>query len=411
MLRSQVAKLEKLVENSSADLDEYTPSSSNSNSSQVNRELTLEDMEFGEFQGNGACNIVFEVFLPDWWHQQRAHEANDKDQTETEKEKFVVKLSYDHDYGENDFFILETLNSDDIAARKNKIMPIYYAGRNITNPFYLGLDEDSRRVLPTSKDSHAKKSFLSTERIWAHIVPLYDDDDYGDIMEIHDKDLGAIQRFMKSYLEMLDYAHSLGINNNDLSNSNVYLDRSDNLPMIADWNGYLPKGGPLYVSNANWQLVAPEALLRKYNGQQLTVTSVGAYDVWIVGYISFADALLHPTGCKLMRPSSHKDRSEFLKELILAIGGSTLVPVDEHSETDLAEAVGLNRSEVSKRPFTLPIKETSSCSRQTLQILEDQTDDVREMAMDLLQNMLKIDPRERKTCKELLQHPFFKEEF
>ena len=375
------------------------------------RQLTLMDMELGEYMGKGAYNLVFEVFLPDWWREQRGDDDGDaKKQAKSGKERFVLKVASHSEMAERDIFILETLNSDAVAARGKRIMPLYYAGRNITNPFYWGLDLSSRRILPNStQDSRALLRLLTSERIWAHIVPLYDHgtDDCGNIKDICENDLGSTQKFMKSYLEMLDYAHSLGINNNDLSRANVCLDRSEGLPMITDWNGYLPKGGRQYVANANPSVTAPEGLLRTYNGHNLTVTTVGALDVWAVGYYSFADALVCPTGCSLVNKRTHHDRRDFLKEVILAIGGSTMVPVDANSETDLAVEVGLDGVDIAKRPFTLPVVEGLSCSKETFKILEDQSDEVRRIVMDLLQHMLRIDPRKRKTCKELLQHPFF----
>jgi len=83
---------------------------------------------------------------------------------------------------------------------------------------------------------------------------------------------------------------------------------------------------------------------------------------------------------------------------------------------DLATIVGLDGEEVAKRPFTPPLLlifgHKKKCTlEKRFPVLDSHDKQVKEIAIDFLRNMMKIDPRERKNCTQLLQHPFLKHEF
>jgi len=173
------------------------------------RRLTFEDLTIGKYLGRGWINVVSIVELPQWWYEQ---ERIDKGK------QFVVKLAagWGSFFGDLEIEVLETLWKNTTLAKKHRIIPYAFLQRSFANPFY-----NSSMSIPKSFPEECQKR-LRTPELAALVIP------YMDLRAASEQidSLQGIKRFIKSLLETLAYSHSVGINNFDLHEMNMKIDKS-----------------------------------------------------------------------------------------------------------------------------------------------------------------------------------------
>eukprot|EP00980_Cylindrotheca_fusiformis_P003978 scaffold874_cov126-Cylindrotheca_fusiformis.AAC.11 len=369
------------------------------------RELTFDDLEIGKFVGNGAINLVAHVQLPDWWKQQPQ---------QTKYDSFVVKLAaggwWRISQGIRECEVLDRLSEHKRLATKHNIVPALVCFRGIRNPFRF-----SNATIPPSFPEKYQKRLRKEPKLVAIIVPYLKLDKPSSWVE----DLADIRVFIKSLLKILEYSHSMGINNFDLSQSNVKIN-NDGKAVVLDWNANKEQGQEIYDETANTWITAPEGLVER---EDILQTSVSAMDIWGVG-VMLANMVYGPSDCSLVNlrsvgahPSQKKRRKEFprnyelLRTMVLDIGGETRIPISKRKTMDLAPILDLNRTDVLNRQFQLPLYSAKGvyvrCPLdQEYEMLKGATQLEREMLVSFLQTAMKISPAERPQATDLLRHPF-----
>lgn len=371
---------------------------------QQQRRLRLfEDVKIGDFHSKGSINIACFVELPDWWHKMHSVPKS---------QKMLMKLTTYLSYAEKEIDALERLSADKEKARRLKILPLIAASRNISNPFFCGANDDdddetsscsSALPVPVSIPAKYQRRLRKVPFLAVSIVPLTEGKGLA-YQELHT--LEEIRIFMRSMLEQLAHAHSVGINNLDLSgNSNVLVDH-DGSAILFDWNGAIALGEKAYDAAYAFSIVPPEAWMEEVEGHEFIVMSISAFDVWSVG-VMFARLIFYP--CRWASQHLHPQTEDRLRETILALGGYTKIPVDGEIEVDLAELVGLNETILQNRPYEFHLADNSGkhrCSEKSFEFLDGITEEEKNQALDFLRSMMQISPFERPDCPTLLEHPF-----
>lgn len=172
-----------------------------------NRQLKFSDITIGKFLGKGAINLVSTIELPEWFYLQ---EQIPKDM------QFVVKLAAGGHWrvsqGDREVEIFETLWQDPVKAERLQIVPSYFSRKKFPNPF-----RDPKTKIPEGLPEKYELRLRHEPHLVAIVLPFLDLDDPSDQI----KTLHQIQIFTRSLLTTLVYAHSVGINNFDLSDNNV----------------------------------------------------------------------------------------------------------------------------------------------------------------------------------------------
>lgn len=389
------------------------PTSSEPSSPSSPRQLTFEDLRIGEFLGNGAINLVARVELPEWWYQQERHLMN---------RRYVVKLAaggwWRTSQGNRECDIIETLSRNETLAKQHNIIPAIWLARNFSNPFQSNTSKVISHTFPTKY----QKRLRTEPELVAIVLP------YMKLNKPHSwvEDLNDIRLFVQSLLQVLEYSHSLGINNFDLSESNVKIDKNGRA-VVMDWNANKQQGQDIYDETANTWITAPEGLLEHAGGEGgssdddnlILQTSISAMDIWSVG-VMLANLVykpcywINPRGVGTHHSQVKHERAEYprhyqlLRNMLLDIGGETRIPIGNGRILDLAALVGLNRTDVLNRTFDLPLYGNNArCNLQDFSMLNGTTQREQKQIVSLLKQAMKLSPAERPNASILLQHPFF----
>lgn len=379
------------------------------------RELTFQDLTIGTFFAHGAVNVVYRVKLPDWWYEQNSQ--IDRNQ------QYILKLAAGGEDGdlEKDYWmiagnmeadVLETLHQNNhTEATRLGILDYVFLARNMPNPFYQTnnttvlevrgkLNGQRRSRQPTSVSRIPNQPFLV-----AFVVPLIQVAPYESI-----KTLNKTKIFLQSLLEQLDYAHSFGLSNQDLSVRNVKVNIQGKA-VIVDWNGGVKNGQPLYQDDAAMQLVPPEAMLENVmDGVPILQTVASAVDIWEVGIllVTLLSRDCHWVNQKMQRGAYYN----LLRENLIHIGGDSLIPIGNDQFFDIAPLAGLNRSQLLKTLFRPPLFDQIDrdnqvpCTVSSFSLLQNATSkDIAEVS-SFLEFTMKLNPKHRPTAAALLQHPF-----
>lgn len=362
------------------------------------RKLKLfEDITLGEFYDSGSINIVCYVNLPDWWYEMNPDIPK--------SQKMLLKMTTDLDQAEREIKALELINADYAKARRLKMLPLIAGNKNMTNPFYCEKKSNcSALPFPKSFPKRKREWLLDEPRLGALIVPLQE----GKGMALdHVGTFKEIRIFMKSMVAQLAHAHSVGINNMDISgNRNVFVD-DDGTAILFDWNGYMALGELTFCPECNSAIAPPEQwVLNEIKGHEFRLMSLSAADVWAVG-IMFARMIFRP--CRWATKHYYKDANERIRETILAIGGNTVIPVHEGFDIDFIRYAGLNDTvagQVKYKPPLVDESEEHACTRTKFKVLESCTKEEKEHALDFLKSIMKFSPFDRPDYDTLLKHPF-----
>jgi len=413
----------------------------------------FRDVVVGDFIGEGSINVAcYAEVLPKWWWEREQHLFKPD-------QKFIMKLIADLGYAEKEIEAWQKLNANYGEARRHRILPLIAANATMTNPFYRCDSEkkDNRDTncqsgtlsLPKSFPSHIRRYFSQQPRIAAFVVPfevgkgsvfdeIEDDEDdsddesksgdEGERQREHEREhdglprlkhfrsLDDVRYFMKDMLGQLGHAHKVGINYLDLSGNRNVFASDDGGAVLFDWNGALTLGEKAYNSENNFAILPPEAWMEyvEVDGQQLEfkMASISAWDVWSAGVI-FARLLFYPS-CRWATDYTYPDAKDRLRETILAVGGNTIVPVDNEGHTvDFADVVGLDADvvrDVRFRPHLVDRSESRKCSKKgsTFQLLDGAgiSKEEKVQALDFLRSMMTFSPLDRPDCDTLLKHPF-----
>jgi len=389
--------------------------------------LKFQDLNVGAFVGSGSINAVFDVTLPEW--------AYDDDDDNDERPRLVLKLTTDLYEASREIHALRTLNSNAQLARDLNVLPLYYSDFEIPNPYYCPKEKPGMRKTTTAclyslPDSFVEPdgvsvNFQDAETIGAIVVPYLSGNFI--LQDFESLTLGKIRIFLQSLLEQLEYAHSLGINNLDLSVSrNIYVHPTTSHAILFDWNGSRKVGDLLYGEDYNMDIVPPEGWIQTYdNGTQLYMTSVYDYDVWQVGIL--LARILHAPRAVWVNADCIPNPLDRLQATLESIPGSAIVPVGNGPETiDLARVAGMenhrsngnspsspvlckkHKNQVTGTSYHYERLSPEDYDPTSFSILKAASVDERTKVLDLLQSMLKVSPLDRPTCATLLQHPFFR---
>ncbi|CAJ1961241.1 unnamed protein product [Cylindrotheca closterium] len=362
------------------------------------RELTVNDIEIGEFIGNGAINMVAVAILPDWWYKQKKINKN---------VLFVVKLAAGSDWltkqADRECYVLEILSRDKKKAEEFGIIQTIFMSKKVPNPF-------RKKHIPSKFPKHMVKRLRNAKTVVAIVQP------YMDLDYIHDlKQFNDIRYFIRSLLRVLDYAHSLGVNNFDLSDSNVRVD-DDGEAVVMDWNANKKQGEDIFDPVANLWLTAPEGMIEHGpRGETIRQTSISAMDIWSVG-IMLIFLMYQP--CQWVNPEvsylydKYPRNYHLLREVVKNVGGETIIPIGNHQEMDLAELVGLRREDLLKKKWKMPLydaEQDDTCDETDtdsyLKQYGAKSKDLEDMH-HFLESMMKLSPAERPDAATLLKHPF-----
>ena len=413
------------------------------------RMLQFEDLEIGKYIDHGVVNVVCHVKLPDWWYE-RQHRRNTNTGKAGKKQKYVIKMAAGgnngdyHRYrlaqGNKEARVFETLyGQNKTLGDQHNIVPYVFLRKNMINPYYSG---NQTMTIPykQSMPEECQQRLLQGQKMIVIVVPYLD-----DLVPYEDLDnIPELRIYMRSLLRTLDYAHSLGITNNDLSNTNVEMKQDTLEAVIMDWNGWIRNGEEQYDSTANMWLTAPEGMIPIPNdyGVEIKQTRVWGMDIWATG-IMFAYLAFAP--CEWINPPivrmklKHEERQDskgsrgdtvglqktrpvnyhLLRENMLHLGGNTLMPTGAQSKGeeeffDMAPLAGLNRSQVLDVSFRMPLYDIRdgtiqpcnirACKRiRKSNVTKQELDDI----VSFVQAAMILSPAERPTAAKLLQHPFF----
>jgi serine/threonine protein kinase len=372
------------------------------------RQLTFDDLQIGEFIGNGAINLVARVELPNWWYQQQSVDDNTI--------KYVVKLAaggwWRTSQGNRECDIFETLSKNQTMAKRHNIIPAIWLARNFSNPFHT----NTSKIIPSSFPEKYQERLRKEPELVAIVVP------YMKLHKPHSwvEDLNDIRLFIQSLLQVLEYSHSLGINNFDLSESNVKIDKHGRA-VVMDWNANKIQGQEIYDETANTWITAPEGLLEHGDdsADEMLQTSISAMDVWSVG-VMLANLVyepcywVNPRGVGAHHSQIQQDITKFpkhyklIRAMLLDIGGETRIPIGDGKMLDLAPLVGLNRTEILNRTFDLPLYSSNAkCELKEFAMLKEATQRDMKNILSFLETAMKISPADRPEASTLLQHSFF----
>jgi len=374
------------------------------------RELRFEDIQLGKYLGGGAINRACYVKVPDWVYEQHELPIG---------EPLILKLCDNIIDSRREVQAFRKFNEDEEKARSLKILPLIWGDYNMSNPFY-GRSLDSS-IHPDSCEYKLIKSYNEDERIGAMVMPIKKK----QFIEDKAQTMDDYRRFLRSVLMQLDYAHSFGITNYDLSvGRNIFVDDEMDAILI-DWNGDLYPGEEMYDPEFNFAIIPPECWFERILGHRIAVPSenIHAYDVWEVG-IMFATMLFYP--CEWAHSYCYKnDVHSLLEDTIYAIAdpndrNSTVIRVQTLSDEDesmtvryldLAEMVHLesqsNSADSAEFKPILCNGKKKMC-RDKLPFLRSLTRERRREAFDFLKSILRLSPSDRPTCAELLKHPFLR---
>lgn len=358
------------------------------------KKLELEDLILGDYIGCGAVNVVCHVKFPDWWYVE---------QNIPSTAKYVLKMTVQTKIGAAEIDALRALNEDGEKARRHKVTPMVFSATNVTNPFH-PINKAPMKT-PSSFPRGIVMYLQQKERIFAHVVPFLKEADFQNVTAL--ESLQDVRSYFHSLLSQLAYAHSLGVNNLDLQPRNTWVDSTDKTATIFDWNGHTPLGNTFYEEDRNHDIAPPEGVIEHApDGRTLQMTSISGYDVWSAG-IMFANLIYYP--CKWMK--FRRRLKDYFRNLILAVGGNTSIPVSTTSTDyfDLAKIAGLDLSTIQSVEFHPPIVDGNDheCSANTQFLDEEKKQGRSGEAVDLLRNMMMLSPLVRPTCDELVKHPFF----
>jgi len=366
------------------------------------RQLRLfEDIEMGDFLNKGSINAAFFVKLPDWWHELHSVPKS---------EKMIMKITRYQEYAAKEIDAMERLNGDKETARRLGILPVVAASRNISNPFYCDGTQAiakngtkstcSAWDFPDSSPETVQQKLRQTKYVAVSIVPFRPG--RGLVFDELDN-LDDIRTFMRSLLGQLAHAHDLGINNLDLSGYRNVLVDHDNSAILFDWNGAIGLGEKSYNPEHAFSILPPESWLEQVEGHDMKMMSISGFDVWSVG-IMFAWLIYKP--CHWTYETSRHDLEGRLKETIMAIGGNTIVKVNDEFEADLAEIAGLDATILKDHQFKPLLGK--KCNATSFPVLERSGKRDKQLALNFLQSIMKLSPIDRPDCQTLLKHPFLR---
>jgi serine/threonine protein kinase len=368
---------------------------------QSKRQLTFGDIQLGRFIGNGAVNLVCEAILPKWFYTQEKIPLD---------RRFVAKVAAGGEWrisqGNREVEIWDTLWKNVSLALKHRIVPFVYLQKNFPNPF-----QNLERDIPASMPSKYQLRLRHEPELVVMVLPYLDLDRASEYVET----LEDIQIYLKSLLEILVYSHRLGVNNFDLSDSNVKIDE-DGKAVVTDWNAAKRMGQEIFDTTANLHITAPEGMIEYYGDEKddVVLTSMSAMDIWGVAVMG-VNLAMTPV-CSWASPATHSVRPEYPKKynliryLVQSIGGNTVIDVDNDETLDLAELLELNSTFLKSKEFELPLLMNSNqmCDKAAnfpkLAVADEL--DVTNF-YSFLESALKISPNERPDAATLLQHAFF----
>lgn len=361
----------------------------------------FRDVIVDEYHSRGSINVACYVKLPNWWY---------RDNLIPNTQKFLMKMTTDLGYAAKEIDALRKISMHEQEARRLKLPWLVAGSSNTSNPFYCrGYDqEDSNscqatQTFPKTFPLKVQERLRAKPYLAAFVVPFLKGQGY-----VYDevKTPPALQRFMKSILGQLALTHSVGINNLDLSGDRNILVDSDGDAVLFDWNGAIAMGEKLYNSEHSFSIIPPEAWIEEVEGHEIKMMSVSAFDVWSVG-IMFARILFYP--CRWASHTTYERTKDRLQATILALGGNTVVPVDEGVSVDFAEFAGMNQTIKTNTDFIPHLvgkHKKESCPESSFEFLSSLSENERVQALDLLGSMMKISPLDRPGCNALLKHPF-----
>lgn len=400
-----------------------TTKTSGNTPSIAGKDLTLQDFELDRYLGRGSVNVVCRGRIR---HERVARQHGLWDDTEGKARELVIKYIDTREYGHAELESFERImNIDTAKAQSVGLMQAVWAARDVPNPFYCPLvkskdDEewDEEKCLneygsqPGTSDMHtrtrARLRVLKTVDVM--VLPYFEPRYIRDTSKTMKDD----RIFFQSMLEQLAVTHEAGVNNLDLQvNRNMYVEPGTGRAIMFDWNGYLPVGAPAHDEHQNWGIAAPEAWLWRNQDVQALNMNIHAMDVWQAGIV-WNNFLYKPcrwqTASVLKRHRGPLSRN-FWKAIVATLGGNTIIPINATASVDVREYAGIPTSMKIKPPppskFRPLLRE---CKQKKSRYLDNPNVSIREteLAVDLLQQMLRISPADRPTARELLDHPYFR---
>ncbi len=194
-----------------------------------------------------------------------------------------------------------------------------------------------------------------------------------------------VRYYMFEMLRTLDYAHSRGIMHRDVKPNNIMIDHDKNRTIrLIDWGL-----GEFYYPN---EVYSVHVATRQYKGPELLL-GYGTYDysldLWSLGCV-LAGIIFHKTPF-----FDGEDDGEVLQEIIKVLGNDDLYEYADKYELKVPDAVKVELGKGSpKKDWTQFIN---------LKYLELVSMD----ALDLVDNLVRYDHRERLSAYEAMGHPYF----
>jgi len=240
------------------------------------------------------------------------------------------------------------------------------------------------------KDKDKAQNNLSTSLVFEHINNL----DYKILYPTFTSD--DICLYMHKLLTALEFAHSNGIMHRDVKPQNIVIDHQSHKLRLIDWGlaEFYHPGKEYHVSVSTRMYKAPELLtgMRDYDY---------AVDIWSLA-CTFAGMLFkvntifdigddnHEQLCIMVNIFGTNDFLKYVSKYDLA---SSL----ENDDNDILDLINNDTSSFPKKRINWKKYITDANKSR-----------VTKDALDLLDKMFQYDHKCRPTCKEALQHPYFK---
>jgi serine/threonine protein kinase len=404
------------------------------NNTNLTLELVLNEFELLDYLGrrrsSASNNIMFRSQIR---NEQIARKYDLWDSTNNHPVDVVVEYidPTTTEYGRSEIMIYERMMKIDKmnASSVGLMQPIWLTDRHVPNPFYCPIVVDNMnnnikewndKICIDKYHSQPHVAGMS-DRALTHIRSLKTVDivilPYYEERYIKDTTIrfSDVVTFFESMLEQLMVAHEEGgVNNVNLQvNRNMYVARDSGRAIMFDWTSYVPVGGAASHSHQSWSITAPEAWLWSSQGINATNVNIHALDIWQAGVV-WAN-FIYGAPCEWKSPQIlidsplKTDHEEYWKSLITTLGGNTSIPINASASIDVRTLAGMPTT------VDVPIPKSSDF-KPFLQHCSDRIDHVvkvpsshKESAEDLLLQMLRINPMDRPTAREVLRHQFFED--
>ena len=383
----------------------------NNKNNKAKKELRFDDIEILDILGWGAFSVANRVKLPTWVYEQ----YNLPGETQ-----LVLKMTANPNMTGREITAFQKI-AQHPGAREAGHVPLLFAQINMTNPWDCEGDGTGRKI--------PEMYYEEQQGRIASPVELLCRSSHMDIMVMpkvrrtkifdYDRPIATVTKFMQSLLQQMDIAHKMGVNNNDLAaDKNIHFNPVTGQAVLADWNGGMRMPGDP-VSWPDWPLDnnPPEFWAMTLFAPTTKTVVLHGVDMWQIGMV-WARLIFSPCGWRRWN-WDHGRTMEFVRENLQAIGDKeTIIPLNATFETDIMPHVyqTANPPPIASTTFTpllsiSDISETSQedCPAKSSWFMDNDAVPAvkKEQALDMLRSMLRIDPRRRSTCQEILKHPFF----